>query len=445
MAKKKNKNLSDVENPVDQPNESAGTGLTASEEKVVDVNPLQVPDEAAAPASESLIAAEAESPESASEDAINDLRHSLNEDKSSPSNDEQKKTDEVKPESIEDIRRSLKEDEQQKRNASWTQRFSNWRARTFPAKPQKSKDDAGLNARLDNKLPQQPKPVPGQSNIDEEYVEEFLTELDTLAKTDVESQKTDTVAKDETETKPATELVSNVVESDVTPPIVEEVPSVAKTSREVLSKSRDEEQSAEQYQNLRSAALEDYDTSPAQPETKIPVRENIRRTLRDLRPADKRWLAAGAVVVVAIFLVLGASAIITNLPEKTTPTTTAGIETPFPSAIRLPGGWDFYLGKGKLQNGKWSPQGAEWLEGTEVSRWVSLPWSLQLEAVLRTLKAGDVIELVMNNGDHLIYKVQSIQKVSVDQITSFDKNVPSLLVILSNKDSNERLVVTAVP
>jgi hypothetical protein len=116
-----------------------------------------------------------------------------------------------------------------------------------------------------------------------------------------------------------------------------------------------------------------------------------------------------------------------------------------PVALGLPGGWEFYLGTGKLQNGIWSPQAAEWLEGTEISRWVSLPWSVQLEAVFQTLKSGDVLDLVMSNSDHLKYKIQSVQQVDVQQAVGFDKKVPCLLVMMSSHDSAKRWVITALP
>ncbi len=85
-------------------------------------------------------------------------------------------------------------------------------------------------------------------------------------------------------------------------------------------------------------------------------------------------------------------------------------DLPYPTTVGLPGGWQFNLGRGALtSDGSWNPAGAEWLQGTEVCRWVALPWSRQLEAVVRTLNPDDPIELGMSNNDRLTYNVYSVQ------------------------------------
>ena len=118
---------------------------------------------------------------------------------------------------------------------------------------------------------------------------------------------------------------------------------------------------------------------------------------------------------------------------------------PFPSSVSLPGGWAFPLGKGALRDGKWEPRGADWLQGTEVCRWVSLPWSRQLEAVVRTLNSDDPIELVMSNNDKLIYKVYSIQQMSPEELQALDTNSPCLLIMLAEDGAEKRWVMTALP
>jgi hypothetical protein len=118
---------------------------------------------------------------------------------------------------------------------------------------------------------------------------------------------------------------------------------------------------------------------------------------------------------------------------------------PYPVAVSLPGGWSFDLGRGTLQAGKWEPNGAEWLEGTEVCRWVSLPWSRQLEAVLRTLNQNDPIDLTMSNNDKLTYGVYSVYEMTLEEIQTLDSNSPCLLLILTGSDSEKRWVLTAVP
>jgi hypothetical protein len=98
-----------------------------------------------------------------------------------------------------------------------------------------------------------------------------------------------------------------------------------------------------------------------------------------------------------------------------------------------------------LQNGKWNPRGPEWLEGTEVCRWVAIPWSRQLEAVIRTLTQEDKIELGMSNSDRVVYDVYSITQMSIEEMQELDSNSPCLLLVLAQADSDKRWVVTAIP
>ena len=118
---------------------------------------------------------------------------------------------------------------------------------------------------------------------------------------------------------------------------------------------------------------------------------------------------------------------------------------PYPVGVSLPGGWSFNLGRGTLQGDTWEPTGPEWLQGTEVCRWVSLPWSLQLEAVIRTLEQNDQIELVMSNNDKLMYNVYSVGEMTPEEIQKVDTNSPCLLLILTGSGSEKRWVLTALP
>jgi hypothetical protein len=118
---------------------------------------------------------------------------------------------------------------------------------------------------------------------------------------------------------------------------------------------------------------------------------------------------------------------------------------PFPTSMVLPGGLNFNLRKGEIKNGEWNPTGPEWLTGTEVSRWVAIPWSAQMEAVVRTLTQEDTIELGMSNTDRLTYHVYSIQELTFEEMQALDQNSPSLLLVLAKQDSDKRWVVTAKP
>ncbi len=201
------------------------------------------------------------------------------------------------------------------------------------------------------------------------------------------------------------------------------------------------------YDAIRDVALENYDESPTLPEDKpegVSLQQKFKALVYELNPIE-RTLILGSVILILIaaLAVIGFELVNSRVAtvEQSAPTQ----ELPFPVRVSLPGGWQFNLAKGTVVNDKWSPTWAEWLQGTEICKWVALPWTLQLEAVVRSLKADDVIELTMSNTDSLKFKVLSIQSVPVDQIATLNRDTTSLLLILVNKDSDTRWVVTAIP
>ncbi len=219
--------------------------------------------------------------------------------------------------------------------------------------------------------------------------------------------------------------------------------------RSILSTLREgqEEQTVEEPSTIREAALEDYVTAPAEGEEEAApsVVRSMRRSWRDMRPMDRRLLV-GALIIVGLAVLSGSGfLVVKSIPTPTVAPTATASFIPIPISISLPGGWVFPLGIGYVQNGVWDPTTPQWLQGTEVTRWVSLPWTVQLEAVLRTLKASDEIKLSMSNYDSLIYKVESIQQVPSTDIEKIAPSTPSLLVILSKQDSGTRWVVVAKP
>lgn len=207
--------------------------------------------------------------------------------------------------------------------------------------------------------------------------------------------------------------------------------------------------------DLRDVALEGYEETPAQspagPRKSISRKikgwaDRIQyRTLVRMTIASLTAVVCLGTVVVALFL-LQFQPIRFSRPATPTPTMivpTAAL--PVPMQVRFPGGWAFVLSRGRAVDGKWTPTSAEWLEGTEICRWVSLPWTEQLEAVIKTFKPGDRIDLVMTNYDHWTYRVRSVSEAQSFELATMDKNFPSLLLILTKADSDERLVVLAVP
>jgi hypothetical protein len=217
--------------------------------------------------------------------------------------------------------------------------------------------------------------------------------------------------------------------------------------KSVLTTLQAEQTETEQeVRDLRQGALEDYTEEVGRPEPeRLSFRQTMRRVWRDMRPIEKRILVGSLIVIAAtVVLGLGALSITAMLPEPPPPTATPS-NIPYPISISLPGGWVFPLNRGSVVNGKWDPPRAEWLAGTEISRWVALPWNEQLEAVIRTLKLDDPITVFMSNNDSLVYKVKSIEQVPVDNISTLASKEPSLLLVLSKQDSDTRWVVSAVP
>lgn len=232
----------------------------------------------------------------------------------------------------------------------------------------------------------------------------------------------------------------------------EEPPQVElATGQSILTAIRGEEEEAQEVSSIRQAALEDYVVAPAEEAAEAaPLPRRIRRGWRDMRPIDRTLLTGvlallGVVVIGLSGYAIGLATGIIGGAPATPPATPTTSFTPYPISLTLPGIPPFPLKTGYVQNGTWNPTGPEWLSGTEVCRWVSLPWNAQREAVIRTLNADDPIQLSMSNYDSVTYKVKSIQQVTLEQIQGLAKDTPCLLVILSNEKTPTRWVVTAKP
>lgn len=128
---------------------------------------------------------------------------------------------------------------------------------------------------------------------------------------------------------------------------------------------------------------------------------------------------------------------------KLTPSAT--VSPPIPSGLILPGGWSFTLRSGVMVDGEWNPKTSEWLMGTEVRRVVALQWNKQLEAVVRSFEAGDVITLQMSNGDSFPYKVLTVSEIPVEDTSMLYDVRPTLAVILIKPDAEKRWIVVAEP
>jgi hypothetical protein len=181
--------------------------------------------------------------------------------------------------------------------------------------------------------------------------------------------------------------------------------TVQKVDIEELKKQafqpRKADEEAENSSDVRAIALEGGEEVFVEVESKVedPWEERLKAFENAIKPY-RRSINVALAVLGAVMAVI-AGLLLYNAYQQFKPAepTPAVSNLPFPASVSLPGGWSFSLGRGALQEGKWNPQGAEWLEGTEVCRWVALPWSRQLEAVIRTLNPNDPVELVMSNND----------------------------------------------
>ena len=213
--------------------------------------------------------------------------------------------------------------------------------------------------------------------------------------------------------------------------------------KDIWSRSKDA-LTRQGFDDIREMVLVDYDETEYPPEeisgTVWPDR--LKDLTRGLTALDKMLISVIAVLLfIAGMFTLGVR-IINAQTSAGSPATVEAV--PYPVRIILPGGWDFKLATGRVVNGRWSPEGAEWLESTELCKWIAIPWTTQLEAVVRTLQPNDEIQLIMSNADELEFKVLSTENVPADQIGGLDRATPSLLLILVNKNVDTRWVVTAL-
>ena len=340
-----------------------------------------------------------------------------------------------------EVRQSLLQDEDVDEEKKGV--FGRIRGRFGKGSKSKSKEDTqvqpvsdvDIQSELDALISEsKPKKIRQVSRKEEEAIQEFFADLDALATIEPDAPVYDALEVEGEEAQL----------EEVQPEVVVPPPRLPK-------KSEDEDQV--DFEKIRDVALQEYDETTIETEyvSKKPIQEEVRETIREAKPLEKILIASAVILTVGTLLFSGVY-LIANTISEAIPTPTP-VATPdlsqltYPTRVILPGGWEFDLGQGAVVDGAWTPNGAEWLIGTEISRWVALPWSVQLEAVLRTLQSDDQIELMMSNFDTLPYDVYSITEMSMEQILSLDTRKPSLVVVLFNGEGEEGVywVVTALP
>lgn len=237
------------------------------------------------------------------------------------------------------------------------------------------------------------------------------------------------------------------IEPESAPPVPEPVIDFDQLKKQAFE-PRPAGEGPETFSEVRSVTLSDGEEVFVEVHSEVsdPLKERLSAFENALKPY-KRYIYL-AFTFLGIVAVVITSLILWDVYKRSLPPPTPvqqAANLPYPVSIALPGGWTFDLGRGALQDGQWKPQGPEWLEGTEICRWVGLPWSEQLEAVVRTLNQDDSIELIMSNNDKLTYKVYSVEELTPEQMQKLDSSSPCLLLILTQEESDSRWVLTALP
>jgi hypothetical protein len=389
-----------------------------------------VPDEANAEITES-VPAEVQNEVTSSDESLQEVMETSVDSEESSSKDDSLNAEAAEAEStdnlLDDVRRSLIEEEEGDKNqkeSKWWRRIGRKAKKVEPKEPQ-----APVEIDLPS-LPASMEPIEEQQleSKSEEEVDQIDDLIDML------------IAENE----------EAAIESTAAPQV--EVPSEPEPEvdfeelKKQVFRPRAEGEEPEPLTDVRSMALEGGEEVLVEVDRKAPDPWEERFSAFENALKPYRLYINIALAMLGVVIAVVASLIIFRVYQGSRPEPVQEVSNlPYPSAVSLPGGWSFKLGKGTLQNGKWEPRGAEWLEGTEVCRWVSLPWSLQLEAVVRTLNPKDPIDLVMSNNDKFVYQVYSVRQLTPEELQNLDSNSPCLLLILTQPDAEKRWVLTALP
>lgn len=119
-------------------------------------------------------------------------------------------------------------------------------------------------------------------------------------------------------------------------------------------------------------------------------------------------------------------------PPTATPVFLVGVGGPAensrdPASIEIAGRL-FMVSAGEVgDDGKWAPEGPQWLRGTEVRRVFAIPYESLADA---QVQPGDPIYVRTRGGDVITYLVRDVVRLMANQIESFVSLRPSLVVAL---------------
>lgn len=208
-----------------------------------------------------------------------------------------------------------------------------------------------------------------------------------------------------------------------------------------LSELAAAEEAPPAIEEVRSQVLVDYEEPPA--DAVFTPQVSFAQKAVAWGRKNLRWLIA------AFVLLVGAAVLLQVRPWERAPAalpnTPVPSDLPYPVGLELTGGWFFDVNRSTIIENQWQPQGAEWLDNSQLRRVVALPWNKQTDAVIQTLERGDQINLVFSNNDLMPFLVRSVERLERGDTALFSAKDPGLVIFLYGEKSDQRWVVLALP
>ncbi len=232
-------------------------------------------------------------------------------------------------------------------------------------------------------------------------------------------------------------------------PTTQTVEAIPARDEETIPPAAEVETGEASPERLRPIALEDYEPPPAPEPVEPNALEEVGTKVTGFWRSQST-LTRIVIILLSVFMFgLAVSIPLFNfLANRSQPAAQAAVATiafdesgqPYPIGLRITGGWFFNLQPSHIEDGVWKPEGPEWLKGTEVRKVLTIPWSRQSEAVIRSLAPGDSLQLHMSDNYIQEYQVDSIEQVNRSDVYMYSNNDASLVIILYQADSNDRWV-----
>lgn len=332
---------------------------------------------------------------------------------------------------LDDVRRSLIEENE---DAEESKKPSLWQKIGFGSRKKKDVDEVPVD--VDGAVVSEDVDV-------EETVESVESDDDAVESIDDLIEILESDGDDETSSK--ADVVASEIQGEQDEPEVEKV-DVKELKKRAFQSSKPGDKD-EDISEVRAVALEGGEEVFVEVEVKAedPMEDRLKSFENALRPY-KRYIYFG-IAFIGLVVIIATSTLLYDAYRQSLPPEPVkeAVVLPYPVVLNIPGPLSFNLGRGTLEDGRWDPRSPEWLEGTEICRWVAIPHSRQLEAVVRTLTRDDKLELVMSNNDRWSYDVYSITQMSLEDMQKVSSNTPCLLLVLADVNTDTRWVVTAYP